>query len=232
MAKDLVPIGIGIATIGWEPTKGKVFSIGAFGMASKEFSVNIQIPTEEIEKDPYWKRHLEQLPGLVKNPEPRRRALLKFAQWLKDFNGQILPIYRGMDLWWLHKEFYEELGKCPFGTEGIDLRSWIAGRRRQIWNPVVGKKGSPLEIAKARYHYMLGAGLSERGEKEITQPDTQPVQAEQLQGLESVSLNIRQLRNAVNAMGLQQATLEWNPSTQVPFEANALQPSLLRGSNR
>ncbi|MDE1766598.1 MAG: hypothetical protein KGI27_10070 [Thaumarchaeota archaeon] len=149
MAKQVVHVGVALATDGPLPGRDNILAIGATIGGSQDFTINVKPPV--YKSSPLWDKHPEEFKVLQKDAISLANAMDGFDQWLKKSQGRLIACTSNLDFWHLFISMMEHLGGCPFGSIPIDTNSFYCGYNGLKTPGKITDKVLPLDIAKERW---------------------------------------------------------------------------------
>jgi hypothetical protein len=134
MAKQVVYIGVAVATDGILPERSSIYNITACCGDAYQFTVNVLPKDGEYKQSTFWTKHQDVFNTFRARAVPLEEAMTLFRTWLKQFQGQLVACGSTVDHWHLLTAFLATGKDCPFGSLPIDsatLAMKVRGERGQ-----------------------------------------------------------------------------------------------------
>ncbi len=164
MIDDSTYISIDVECTGPIPGDYSMISLGAAayeasGKLLGTFEINLEeLPTAGRSRltMEFWDRNKAAWEHSTKNPVDPMTAMIKFREWLVDFNSPIAVCYpAGFDWTFVTWYFYHFLDYNPLGFSCLDIKSYVAGKQGRPFK-LVSKRSMPERWFSNRKHTHCG----------------------------------------------------------------------------
>ena len=99
MAKQVMHVGVAVATDGVMPKRDSILSIGAYLGEIGQFSINVLPQSGSYKSSPFWDKHPTEFEGLKKDAVSLPTAVEGLNQWLKQWQGRLIACTSSIDFW-------------------------------------------------------------------------------------------------------------------------------------
>lgn len=168
MAKQVIHVGLAVATDGFYPGKANIVSIAASLGQVGQFSINVRPKNGVYGESPFWEKHLNEWVELRKDPESLEAAMVKFRQWLHQWQGNLIACTSSIDFWHLFVAMFDTGKDCPFGSQPLDTNSYYAGMEGRKTPIRIMAAVRPIEVAHQRWEMVTKGVIPQFGPEKKT----------------------------------------------------------------
>lgn len=159
MAKQVVHVGVALATDGPVAGRDNILAIGATIGGNEHFTINVSPHDRKYKTSAYWEKHPEEFILIQKDPVKLSTAIDAFDTWLKKWQGRLIACTSNLDFWYIFTAFMEHTELCPFGSIPIDTNSFYCGYNGLKTPGKISDKVMPLDIAKERWQMVTQGAM-------------------------------------------------------------------------
>lgn len=170
MAKQVIHVGLAVATDGFYPGKANIVSLAASLGQVGNFSINIRPKDGVYGESPFWEKHLNEWVELRKDPESLEAAMTKFRSWLRQWQGNLIACTSSIDFWHLFVAMFDTGKDCPFGSQPLDTNSYYAGMEGRKTPIRIMAAVRPIEVAHQRWEMVTKGVIPKFGPAEKAPP--------------------------------------------------------------
>lgn len=164
MSKPLIYVSLDVESNGPIPGPYSMLAFGAVawsadGTRLASFNANL-MPLPDASEDPstmrWWGQHPAEWQAIRVDLQEPKGAMEGFVNWLLTLGGQVVAICqpKGYDFLWIYWYLRRFAGRCPFGWEALDVRSWIAGSHGIPYTEAIRSKLPAEWFADMRHRHV------------------------------------------------------------------------------